>query len=183
MLTENVIQIAKVANYLERFSRYVLTNGSNKIFSLIDYKRKKQLIGGNLIHLPIMSLLFTNCMSVAFLHRLMERAQIRFSLLKSMIDMHRGFPGSCSGINSLLGSHDQCGDRHQGHQNGGCHRYYISRVGGRNNWHCRAKVRMWYALQVMSRGLPMIFMGTEILQEGWRHVDDYHPFNWRLIEE
>ncbi|MEW5816844.1 MAG: alpha-amylase family glycosyl hydrolase [Spirochaetota bacterium] len=112
-----------------------------------------------------------------------DNPQIRLSLLKSMINMHRGFPRSCSGINSILGSHDQCGDRHGGHQDAGCHRYYISRLGGRNNWHARAQVRMWYALQAVSRGLPMIFMGTETLQDEWWHVDDYHRFNWRLIED
>jgi len=109
--------------------------------------------------------------------------QTRLSLLKSMIDIHRGFPRSCSAVNSMLGSHDQCGDRHGGHQDGGSHRYFISRLGGRNNWHGRARVRMWYALQAMSRGLPMIFMGTETLQDDWWHVDVSHRFNWRLIEE
>ena len=110
-------------------------------------------------------------------------AQTRLSLLKSMINMHRGFPGSCSGVNSVLGSHDQCGDRHDGHQDGGCHRYYIARLGGRNNGHARAQVRMWYALQAVSRGLPMIFMGTETLQDYWWHVDEHHRFDWKLIEE
>ncbi|HYA88691.1 MAG TPA: alpha amylase C-terminal domain-containing protein, partial [Nitrospirota bacterium] len=107
----------------------------------------------------------------------------RLNLLKSIVAMPHGFHNPCSGINSVLGSHDQCGDRHGGRQDGGCHRYYISRMGGRNNWHGRAQVRMWYALQTMGRGLPMIFMGTEILQDGWWHVDDEHRFCWRLVDE
>ncbi|MGA1870859.1 MAG: alpha-amylase family glycosyl hydrolase [bacterium] len=107
----------------------------------------------------------------------------RIAMLKAIIDMHWGFPSSCSGVNSVLGSHDQCGDRHNGREDNGIHRYYISRLGGRNNWHARAQIRMWYALQAMSRGLPMIFMGTETLQEEWWHVDEGHRFNWWFVDE
>ena len=106
----------------------------------------------------------------------------RLNLLKSIIDMHPGFPRSASGINSILGSHDQCGDRHHGHEDGGIHRYYVARLGGRNNWHARAQVRMWYGVETMSRGLPMIFMGTETLQNEWWHVDERHCFNWALVD-
>jgi 1,4-alpha-glucan branching enzyme len=111
-----------------------------------------------------------------------ESAHQRIAMLKAMIDMHRGFPRSCSGVNSVLGSHDQCGDRHGGSEDGGIHRYYVARLGGRQHWHARAQTRMWYTLQAMSRGLPMIFMGTETLQNEWWHVDDYHRLNWSLVE-
>ena len=110
-----------------------------------------------------------------------EDGHRRLSLLRSMLDMHPGFPRSCSGINSLLGSHDQCGDRHGGHDDGGIHRYYVARLGGRDNWHARAQVRMGYALAAVARGLPMIFMGTETLQDAWWHVDAQHRFDWRLV--
>ncbi len=111
-----------------------------------------------------------------------ESAHARLSMLKSILDLPRGFPRSCSGVNSVLGSHDQCGDRHSGSEDGGIHRYYVARLGGRQNWHGRAQTRMWYALQAMSRGLPMIFMGTETLQDEWWHVDEHHRFNWWLVE-
>jgi 1,4-alpha-glucan branching enzyme len=42
---------------------------------------------------------------------------------------------------------------------------------------------MWYALQGVSRALPMIFMGTETLQKEWWHVDIDHRFNWDLVEK
>ncbi len=111
-----------------------------------------------------------------------ESGHGRISMLKSLLGMQSGFPRSCSGINSVLGSHDQCGDRHQGREDGGIHRYYVARLGGRNNWHARAQIRMWYALQALARGLPMIFMGTETLQDEWWHVDPQHRFNWGLVE-
>jgi 1,4-alpha-glucan branching enzyme len=100
--------------------------------------------------------------------------------LKSMLDMHPGFPRSCSGINSALGSHDQVGDRRGGHEHNGIHRYFVARWGGRRNWHARAQTRMWYALQAMARGLPLCFMGTETLQDDWWHVDERHCFDWHL---
>jgi len=105
----------------------------------------------------------------------------RLTLLKSILDLHVGFPRSCSAINSVLGSHDQCGDRHHGHEDNGIHRYYVARLGGRHNWHARAQVRMWYGIQAMGRGLPMIFMGSETLQDEWWHVDEQHRFNWALV--
>lgn len=111
-----------------------------------------------------------------------ESARARRSMLKSMLDLHRGFPRSSSAINSILGSHDQCGDRHRGSEDGGIHRYYVARLGGRTHWHARAQTRMWYALQAMARGLPMIFMGTETLQDEWWHVDQHHCFDWSLVE-
>jgi 1,4-alpha-glucan branching enzyme len=106
----------------------------------------------------------------------------RLGLLKAIIDMHPGFPRSCSGVNSILGSHDQCGDRKGGHADGGIHRYFIDRLGGRDNWHGRAQVRLWAALQAFCRGVPMLFMGSETLQSQWWHVDQAHGFDWRLVD-
>lgn len=107
----------------------------------------------------------------------------KLGLLKALVNLPAGFPDSGSVINSVLGSHDQCGDRYDGQQDGGCHRYYIARLGGRHNWHGRAQVRMWYAIQGLSRGLPMLFMGSETLQDGWWHLDEGHRFAWRLLDE
>ncbi|MBF0199463.1 MAG: alpha amylase C-terminal domain-containing protein [Planctomycetes bacterium] len=103
-------------------------------------------------------------------------------MLKSMIGLHSGFPNSKSAINSILGSHDQCGDRKNGHEDGGVHRHAVARFGGRHNWHGRAQVRMWYSLQCVSRALPMVFMGTENLQDGWWHIDEHHCFDWNLAQ-
>uniref|UniRef100_A0A7S4ULA7 1,4-alpha-glucan branching enzyme n=1 Tax=Alexandrium monilatum TaxID=311494 RepID=A0A7S4ULA7_9DINO len=105
----------------------------------------------------------------------------RIKMLKNMVAPH-GFP-SVGGVHSVLGSHDQVGDRHNGSQDGhGTHRYYVSRLGGRGNWHARAQCRAWFAFQNCCRGLPMTFMGSETLQEGWWHVDPQHRFDWALAE-
>lgn len=105
----------------------------------------------------------------------------RLKMLKNMVAPH-GFP-NIGGVHSVLGSHDQIGDRHDGKSDGhGTHRYYVSRLGGRGNWHARAQCRAWYAFQNCFRGLPMTFMGSETLQEDWWHVDHHHRFNWGLAE-
>ena len=109
-----------------------------------------------------------------------ESGHRQLATLKSILDMHLGFPCSCSGVNSLLGSHDQVGDRHGGREDGGIHRYFVARWGGRSNWHARAQTRMWYALQALARGLPLVFMGTETLQDPWWHADEHHRFDWSL---
>eukprot|EP00747_Dinoflagellata_sp_TGD_P093500 gnl/TRDRNA2_/TRDRNA2_165783_c1_seq2.p2 gnl/TRDRNA2_/TRDRNA2_165783_c1~~gnl/TRDRNA2_/TRDRNA2_165783_c1_seq2.p2 ORF type:complete len:248 (-),score=18.56 gnl/TRDRNA2_/TRDRNA2_165783_c1_seq2:111-854(-) len=88
---------------------------------------------------------------------------------------------STNGIRSVMGSHDQIGDRREGDEDNGSHRYFISRVGGRKNWHARAKCRMWYSLMIFSRGLPMVFQGTETHQDDWWHID--RPFNWDLTND
>lgn len=106
----------------------------------------------------------------------------RIGMLKSMVSLYRGFPTACSGVNSVLGSHDQIGDRHDGKDDGGKHRYYISRLGGRENWHGRAQCRAWFAFQNCCRGIPMTFMGTETLQNDWWHVDDHHRMNWGIVD-
>lgn len=105
----------------------------------------------------------------------------RIGMLKNMVAPH-GF-GNIGGVHSVLGSHDQIGDRHGGKQDGhGTHRYYVSRLGGKGNWHARAQTRAWFGFQNCCKGLPMTFMGTENLQEDWWHVDPHHRMNWGLVE-
>jgi|GEM_PF-3788973 len=106
----------------------------------------------------------------------------RVALLKSLVQLHYGFPRSSSAVNSVLGSHDQCGDRHEGREDGGSHRYFVSRCGGRGSWHGRAITRAWAAVQAFARGLPMVFMGSETLQEDWWHVDERFRFRWAPVD-
>eukprot|EP00929_Paragymnodinium_shiwhaense_P063067 TRINITY_DN31530_c0_g1_i1.p1 TRINITY_DN31530_c0_g1~~TRINITY_DN31530_c0_g1_i1.p1 ORF type:complete len:635 (+),score=153.25 TRINITY_DN31530_c0_g1_i1:65-1906(+) len=104
----------------------------------------------------------------------------RLNMLKGMATLHGGRFKHIGGVHSALGSHDQIGDRHGGKQDGGIHRYYVSRLGGRGNWHARAQCRAWFGFQNCCVGLPMTFMGTETLQDGWWHVEGHHRFNWDL---
>lgn len=91
----------------------------------------------------------------------------RLSMLKSMATLHGRRFGSAGGVQSVLGSHDQIGDRNGGNQDGrGTHRYYVSRLGGRENWHARAQTRAWFCFQNCILGMPMTFQGTETLQNG-----------------
>jgi 1,4-alpha-glucan branching enzyme len=110
-----------------------------------------------------------------------ENPRSCIKMLKNMVIPH-GF-GHIGGVHSALGSHDQIGDRHGGNQDGhGTHRYFVSRFGGRDNWHARAQTRAWFAFQNCCCGLPMTFMGTETLQNDWWHVDQHRRFNWHLAE-
>jgi len=109
-----------------------------------------------------------------------ENPRSRLKMLKNMVAPH-GF-GNIGGVHSVLGSHDQIGDRHGGKDENGAHRYYVSRLGGKGNWHARAQCRAWFAFQNCCKGLPMTFMGSETLQEDWWHVDDHHRFNWGLAQ-
>lgn len=40
-----------------------------------------------------------------------------------------------------------------------------------------------YSLMVMSRPIPMLFMGSETLQGGWWHPDGHHHFQWDLLHD
>lgn len=92
---------------------------------------------------------------------------MRLKMLKGMASLHGGRFPNCGGVQSVLGSHDQIGDRQGGNQDGrGTHRYFVSRVGGRSNWHARAQTRAWFCFQNCMKGLPMTFMGSETLQNG-----------------
>ncbi|PHJ25713.1 alpha catalytic domain-containing protein [Cystoisospora suis] len=103
-------------------------------------------------------------------------------MLKALIDIHRGFVKSHQCINSVLGSHDQAGNKQGGRTDGRAGRYFVDLFGGRNNWHSRSQCRMWYSLQAMSRGLPMLFMGTETHQDQWWNVDPPHMMDWHLVQ-
>ncbi|PFH38285.1 alpha amylase, catalytic domain-containing protein [Besnoitia besnoiti] len=103
-------------------------------------------------------------------------------MLRAMIDVHKGFSKSHQCVNSVLGSHDQAGNKQGGRTDGRAGRYFVDLFGGRNNWHSRAQCRMWYSLQAVSRGLPMMFMGTETHQDAWWNVDEHHQMAWRLVE-
>jgi 1,4-alpha-glucan branching enzyme len=81
-----------------------------------------------------------------------------------------------------LGSHDEIADL-----SGGLipeYRYFIEKVGGRENWYARAKARVGWALAVALPGNPMLFMGTECHMWGyWSPNSDAngdHRFDWKL---
>ncbi len=81
-----------------------------------------------------------------------------------------------------LGAHDEIADLKSG-QMPQC-RYFIEKVGGRDNWFARAKARLGWALATALPGTPMLFMGTECHMEGyWSPNDDAngdHRFDWNL---
>jgi len=89
-------------------------------------------------------------------------------------------------INFMLGSHDQIGCRREGdhnHETGMIHRHAVERLGGRGDWDGRARARMWYAMQCTAQGVPMAFMGTEVMQDGFWHVDHHNRFNWDYVAD
>eukprot|EP00743_Colponemidia_sp_Colp-15_P010547 GILK01011628.1.p1 GENE.GILK01011628.1~~GILK01011628.1.p1 ORF type:complete len:599 (-),score=53.26 GILK01011628.1:113-1879(-) len=103
--------------------------------------------------------------------------------IKLMLSSHRGFKRSFEAISSILGSHDQVGDKQHGNAEGGCHRYLVSLFGGRKNWHAKAFCRFLYGIMSCGRPLPMLFMGTETLQDGWWNTDFHHTFDWNLASD
>uniref|UniRef100_A0A0G4G7K6 1,4-alpha-glucan branching enzyme n=1 Tax=Chromera velia CCMP2878 TaxID=1169474 RepID=A0A0G4G7K6_9ALVE len=108
-----------------------------------------------------------------------EKSEHHFGMLRGMVDLHKGFWKSSQATNSILGSHDQAGNRQGGRNDGKHHRYIVDLLGGRNNWHARSRVRLLFCLQAFSRGLPLIFQGHEIMQGGWWHVDQ--GLDWGLV--
>jgi 1,4-alpha-glucan branching enzyme len=81
-----------------------------------------------------------------------------------------------------LGSHDEIADLNNGALTE--RRYFIEKVGGRDNWYARAKARLGWALAVALPGTPMLFMGTECHAWGyWSPNPDSngdHRFDWKL---
>lgn len=81
-----------------------------------------------------------------------------------------------------LGSHDEIADLKSGAMPE--FRYFIEKVGGRDNWYARAKARVGWALAVALPGTPMLFMGSECHTWGyWSPNDDAngdHRFDWNL---
>ncbi|WP_442483657.1 alpha-amylase family glycosyl hydrolase [Aeoliella sp. SH292] len=104
------------------------------------------------------------------------------------------FEHSWNLVNYLTGSHDDCGDPHNGDAESGHrnwdsrHRYLVDLLGGRHNSWARAKCRLAWALNVTMPGTPMCFMGSECMLAsphvawGYWHdgVDQWgdHRFDW-----
>lgn len=105
------------------------------------------------------------------------------ALIGNSFGPRRNYPYSWNTVIYLLGSHDECGDNHNG-QKAGYHRHYVERFGGRGNWFARAKSRMAWSLNVAMKGTPMLFMGSECHLDGYWHDDSDnkgdHRFNWNI---
>ncbi|HEV3049595.1 MAG TPA: alpha-amylase family glycosyl hydrolase [Longimicrobium sp.] len=107
-----------------------------------------------------------------------------------------GYPESWNLVKYTTGSHDDVGDQDKGNAEHGWtdsdkrHRYLIDQLGGRADWHARAKCRLAWALNAAMPGTPMMFMGSECLMAapnvawGYWHdgQDDNgdHRFDWSI---
>ncbi|XP_026194494.1 uncharacterized protein LOC34620023 [Cyclospora cayetanensis] len=112
-----------------------------------------------------------------------EEVPHHLSMIKNIVNIHQGFSKSSQCVNSILGSHDQAGNRKGGHTDGKQGKFFVSLIGNRHNWHSRAQCRMWYSLQAVSRGLPMLFMGSETHQDGYWNVEPGRCMDWSLMED
>eukprot|EP00899_Mesostigma_viride_P009412 jgi/Mesvir1/18472/Mv14322-RA.1 len=104
-------------------------------------------------------------------------------MVQYMVGFHKGFTQNTQMLKYFLGSHDQVGCRKNGGFDpdiNGLHRYAIDLLGGLGNWHARAQVRMWYSVMGISAGIPMMYMGSEMLQNEWWHIDPQHHVNWAM---
>jgi len=105
-------------------------------------------------------------------------------ILKTMISGHHGFKCQHEMVSSILGSHDQIGNRHHGHQSDPrIGKYVCGLLGGRKNWHAKAQCRMLYGIQTVARQSPMLFMGSETQRDDYWNVEDGHTFNWNEISK
>ncbi|HBE67726.1 MAG TPA: hypothetical protein DDW52_06210 [Planctomycetaceae bacterium] len=107
-----------------------------------------------------------------------------------------GFDSPWNLVKYPLGSHDDVGDDHNGNAKEGLtnwdarHRYMVDQLGGRDNWHSRAKCRLAWALAATMPGIPMMFMGGEChmgapnVAWGYWHdgpdINGDHRFDWQL---
>jgi 1,4-alpha-glucan branching enzyme len=107
-----------------------------------------------------------------------------------------GYDHAWNLVKYTLGSHDDVGDQENGNAQNGIsnwdtrHRYFIDQLGGREDWHARAKCRLAWALNVAMPGTPLMFMGSEChmasphVSWGYWHdgLDDHgdHRFNWSI---
>jgi 1,4-alpha-glucan branching enzyme len=105
-----------------------------------------------------------------------------------------GFDHPWNLVKYTMGSHDDIGDDKNGNAEDGLtswdkrHRYFVDQLGGRENWHARAKCRLAWALNVAMPGTPMMFMGSECHMASpfvswgyWHDGKDNngdHRFNW-----
>eukprot|EP01056_Protomagalhaensia_sp_Gyna25_P000862 Protomagalhaensia_sp_Gyna_25__861@NODE_1416_length_1856_cov_6_002752_g1142_i0_p1_GENE_NODE_1416_length_1856_cov_6_002752_g1142_i0NODE_1416_length_1856_cov_6_002752_g1142_i0_p1_ORF_typecomplete_len585_score87_26Alphaamylase/PF00128_24/2_9e44Alphaamylase/PF00128_24/6_3e03hDGE_amylase/PF14701_6/7_9e05hDGE_amylase/PF14701_6/3_7e02Glyco_hydro_70/PF02324_16/0_22Glyco_hydro_70/PF02324_16/22Melibiase/PF02065_18/0_034Cellulase/PF00150_18/0_026Alphaamylase_C/PF02806_18/0_04_NODE_1416_length_1856_cov_6_002 len=104
------------------------------------------------------------------------------TLLFNIINGNPHFSSGLEMVSSILGSHDQVGNRHNGHSDDDrIGRYMVDQLGGRNNWHARAQCRMLFAVQALGRQIPMVFQGTEILQGRWWNIDTDHHWDQALV--
>jgi 1,4-alpha-glucan branching enzyme len=83
---------------------------------------------------------------------------------------YQGEPSTA--IKYITGSHDENWVSHKG-------RATASRLGGSGNLYVRMKMRLGWSLAACSLGTPMMFMGTECLEDaGWDNSSGYGAMNW-----
>jgi len=107
--------------------------------------------------------------------------KLNLNLLKRILGLKHGFSHPTQVIKFMLGSHDQIGCRKSGGHHSDTnmvHRWPVDYMGGRRDWGARARIRMWNAIQCTAQGIPMTFMGTEVMHDGYWHVDEHHRLNW-----
>ncbi len=107
-----------------------------------------------------------------------------------------GYAESWNLVKYTMGSHDDVGDDRGGNAKDGLtnpdarHRYLIDQLGGRGDWHARAKCRLAWALNAAMPGTPMMFMGSECHMAApnvawgyWhdgRDANGDHRFDWSI---
>lgn len=107
-----------------------------------------------------------------------------------------GYDHAWNLVKYTLGSHDDIGDQNNGDAEHGLtnwdtrHRYFVDQLGGRLDWHARAKCRLAWALNVAMPGTPMMFMGSECHMASphaswgyWHDGSDAngdHRFDWSI---
>lgn len=107
-----------------------------------------------------------------------------------------GYDNAWNLVKYTLGSHDDIGDQENGNAEHGLtnwdtrHRYFVDQLGGREDWHARAKCRLAWAINVAMPGTPMMFMGSEChmasphVSWGYWHdgidANGDHRFNWAI---
>lgn len=110
--------------------------------------------------------------------------------LREAMGVHYGFESPTQCIKYITGSHDQVGCQRNGgfypdyNPIGGHHRYAVDQFcGGRSDPNAFASARLWYAANIGASGLPLMFMGTEMAQNGWWHTDEWHRLQWANVED
>ena len=111
--------------------------------------------------------------------------------LRPVMCVQEGLEKPFQAVQYLLGSHVQIGCQRGGawHEDyshiGGQHRYSVDQFGGgRADPHSRAAARLWYAANVCSSCVPLMFMGTEWAEAGWWNVSDSeHVAQWKHAQD
>jgi 1,4-alpha-glucan branching enzyme len=92
------------------------------------------------------------------------------SVRKAFESNYLGEPSTA--IKYCTGSHDEIWKEHQGMST-------TARLGGSGNEYARMKMRLAWALAASSLGTPMMFMGTECMDDtGWGNSSGYGEMNW-----